>query len=91
MGQLPDTENEPQVIKEPGEKTRSRPQMGKPAFSGLREAWLKEKLTKYVLVKPVDRNAFVADTIRCFLKRFPVSLGDNEPTEESLNSVDNCR
>ncbi|KAE9383959.1 hypothetical protein BT96DRAFT_1008589 [Gymnopus androsaceus JB14] len=63
--------------------------MGKPAFSGLCEAWLKEKLTKYMLVKPVDCNAFVADTIRCFLKRFPVSLGDNEPTEESLNSVDN--
>lgn len=36
----------------------------------------------------VDREAYILTTIRLFLNRFPVSLGENEPTEEHLSSVD---
>lgn len=37
----------------------------------------------------MDREAFIATTIRLFLNRFPVSLGEEEPTQEHLVPVDN--
>lgn len=58
-------------------------------YTGMRLKYMHERLTEFKTKKSdVDREAFILTTIRLFLNRFPVSLGDEDPTEEQLNSVD---
>lgn len=58
-------------------------------YTGMRLQFMHKQLADYNTKKSdVDREAFILQTIRLFLNRFPVSLGEDEPSEEHLNSVD---
>lgn len=58
-------------------------------YTGLRLQFMHKRLIDYNTKKSdVDREAFILQSIRMFLKRFPVSLGEDEPSEEHLSSVD---
>ncbi|KAE9383349.1 hypothetical protein BT96DRAFT_1009325 [Gymnopus androsaceus JB14] len=61
-----------------------------PAFSDLRIKFLKEAAAAYNKdTSGEDWNSFVLQTTRCFIKRFPVHLGDKEdPSMEAYNAVD---
>lgn len=58
-------------------------------YTGMRLKFMRERLAEFNTKKTeVDREAFILTTIRLFLNRFPVSLGEDEPTEEQLKLVD---
>ncbi|KAE9396612.1 hypothetical protein BT96DRAFT_941599 [Gymnopus androsaceus JB14] len=58
-------------------------------YTGMRLKFMHQQLAEYNKKKTdVDRQAFVLMTIRLFLKHFPVSLGEDEPSEEHLSSID---
>lgn len=48
--------------------------MPKAAFTGSRLAYLQGKLGEYALSPAEDRDAYVADVVRWYLKRFPWNL-----------------
>ena len=62
----------------------------RPAFHGLRKAFLQEELEKYSdAVLNGTKDEFVKDVIRRYFKRFPPELPhDQEPTAEHLANVD---
>lgn len=58
-------------------------------YTGMRLKFMHARLAGYNKQKTdIDREAYILATIRMFLIRFPVSLGEDEPSEEHLNSVD---
>lgn len=58
-------------------------------YSGLRLQFMNQRLAEYRQKKSdIDREAHTMQTIRMFLNRFPVSLGEDEPSEEHLKLVD---
>ncbi|PPQ84411.1 hypothetical protein CVT26_006523 [Gymnopilus dilepis] len=64
----------------------------RPAFHGLRKAFLQEELEKYSdAVLNGTKDEFVKDVIRRYFKRFPPELPhDQEPTAEHLANVDDA-
>lgn len=58
-------------------------------YTGLRLQFMHKHLIEYNKKKSeVDREAFLMQTIRMFLNRFPISLGEDEPSKEHMDSVD---
>lgn len=59
-------------------------------YTGLHLQFMHKHLVEYNKKKSeVDCEAFIMQTIHMFLNRFPISLGEDEPSEEHLDSVDN--
>lgn len=58
-------------------------------YTGMRLEFMHQRLGGYNQKRSeVDREAFVLQTIQMFLNRFPVSLGEDEPSEGHLKLVD---
>ncbi|KAE9385714.1 hypothetical protein BT96DRAFT_786032, partial [Gymnopus androsaceus JB14] len=61
-----------------------------PSFSKLRLKFLREAAAEYSRdTGDEDWESFILQTIRRFIKRFPLHLGDKEdPTQKFYNAVD---